>query len=336
VILGKLVRNFQIHIKSEIPPSYFHLYLDGNFSFTPAPVDVGCVQKDFIQIDCEKTFQRLEKFFNRSEKLVDRETRWLQKNKIDLVLSDASSLPLKASHRMGIPSLLICNFTWHDIYSHFPGAKKRQGILDTIKEEYALASLQILPQCHIVNDVIPNKEEVGFIARKGNDVRDRLEQIPGISFRDKTVVFIYLGDIGARSVQWENLKKIENTIFLTRDPLPKNVANLFVLDERFLYQDLIASSDIVCTKAGYSTLATAFTHEKPVLSCSRQNFHEFEAMQNYMNEKQVGYIVDSQKFFSCDWKEDIQKAQRLSIRGKVPLQGENRAIDSIYSLLHLK
>lgn len=275
----------------------------------------------------------MEQFFSLLEQRIAEETRWLKENEIDLILTDASSLPLKAGKALGIPSLLISNFTWHDIYSHFPGAGKYQGILDALKEEYAHATLQILPQCHIVNDFIDNTQEVGFIARKGKNVKPRLEQVLEISFQGKTIVFIYLGDMGAQSVQWENLKKLNDVIFITRDPLPQSLPNLFVLDDRFLYQDLIASSDIVFTKAGYSTLATAFSHEKPVLSCSREHFSEFAVMRDYMHQKQVGSIMDSEKFFACDWDEDIQKARKLSIEGKVLLNGENEVLKIIDRLL---
>ena len=296
-------------------------------------MDAGCVQENFIHINFEKTFQKLEKFLSLADKRMTEETRWLKENEIDLILSDASSLPLRAGNALGIPSILICNFTWHDIYSHFPGAGKWKGILDSLKEEYAQASLQILPQCHIINDVIENKKEVGFIARKGKNVKNRLEQVLGTSFRGKTVLFIYLGDTGSQSVQWENLKQLKDVIFITRDPLPRNLPNLFVLDDRFFYQDLIASSDIVCTKAGYSTLATAFFHGKPVLSCSRQHFHEFEVMRDYMHRKQVGFIMDSKKFFACDWGEDIQRARKLTVEGKVPLNGEEEVMKTIDRIL---
>ncbi len=291
-------------------------------------MDTGCVQENFIQVNIEKTFQKLEQFLSFQDKRIAEETRWLQENKIDLILSDASSLPLKAGKALGIPSILICNFTWHDIYSHFPGAQKWRGSLDTLEEEYAQATLQILPQCHIVNDIIENTEEVGFIARKGKNIKNRLEQVQGIALKDKTVVFIYLGDMGAQSVEWENLKKLKDFIFITRDPLPKDLPNLFVLDDEFLYQDLIASSDIVFTKAGYSTLATAFAHGKPVLSCSREHFSEFAVMRDFMHQKQVGWVMDSEKFFTCDWEEDIRKVQKLSIEGKTLLNGED-AVEKI-------
>ncbi len=291
------------------------------------------MQDNFIHINFEKTFQKLEQFFSLADQRIVQETRWLKENEIDLILSDASSLPLKAGKALGIPSLLICNFTWHDIYSHFPGADKYQGILDALKEEYALASLQILPQCHIVNEVIANRQEVGFIARKGKNVKSRLEQVLGTSFRDKTVLFIYLGEMGAQSVQWEKLQKMKDVIFITRDPLPKNLPNLFVLDNSFLYQDLIASADIVCTKAGYSTLATAFAHGIPVLSCSRPHFSEFTAMRDYLHQKQVGSIMDSDKFFACDWEEDIQRTQKFTVAGKVPLNGERGVMNTIHRIL---
>jgi hypothetical protein len=307
--------------------------LQGDFSSTPTQVDTGCIQENFIQINFGKTFQKLKQFFSRADELIAEETRWLKENEIDLILSDASSLPLKAGKALGIPSILISNFIWHDIYSHFPGSDKYQNILDALKEEYAEASMQILPQCHIVNDIIEETEEVGFIARKGNNVKNRLEQVSGVSLEDKTIVFIYLGDMGAQSVAWENLKTLKDIFFITRDPLPKNLPNLFVLNDNFLYQDLIASSDIVFTKAGYSTLATAFAHGKPVLSCSRQHFSEFTVMRDYLLQKQVGFIMDSEKFFAGDWEEDIRKTQSLTVQGKVPLNGENAVMKIIDRLL---
>jgi hypothetical protein len=307
--------------------------LQGNFSTILTPVDTGCVHENFIQIDFEKTFQKLKQFFSLADERIAEETRWLKENEIDLILSDASSLPLKAGKALGIPSILISNFIWHDIYSQFPGADKYQKTLDALKEEYAEASMQILPQCHIVNDIIENTDEVGFIARKGDAVKKRLEQVSGVSLEDKTIVFIYLGDMGAQSIAWENLNKMKDIVFITRDPLPNNLPNLFVLDDNFLYQDMIASSDIVFTKAGYSTLATAFAHGKPVLSCSRQHFSEFTVMREYLRKKQVGFILDSEKFFACDWEEDIRKTQSLTVQGKVPLNGENAVMKIIDRLL---
>jgi UDP-N-acetylglucosamine:LPS N-acetylglucosamine transferase len=126
---------------------------------------------------------------------------------------------------------------------------------------------------------------------------------------------------------------MDDCIFISRDPLPRGINNLHILDQRFRYPDLIASSDLVCTKAGYSTLATAFAHDKPVISCSRENFYEFKAMESFMQENEVGIIMEPEKFYSCRWQEYIKKARKLTVKGKVKLQGELEVLEIIQKIL---
>lgn len=259
------------------------------------------------------------------------EIRWLKENRIDLALSDVPSYPLKAGRSLGIPSLLIANFTWHDIYSGLPGAETRKELLEVLREEYSKATLQFLPQCHIANKVTPNQQVVGFISMKGQNIRRELEQTLSSRLEGKTLVFIYLGLADSSCLQWQHLRDLEDCVFITRDPLDADSVgdNLYVLDQRYRYPDLIASADVVCTKAGYSTLATAFHHGKPVISCERKDFCEFEAVKNFLDEKQVGMIVDSEKFYACDWAEGIRKARQLTVKGKVRLNGEEEILKSI-------
>ncbi len=333
MILEKLLEKYGVHIKSEIPSQYFGIYLKGDYQHIAEPIDVGCIQQDFIRIDVAKTFQALEQFSQNAAQRIDAESRWLEENHIDLIVTDIASAPLKAGRALGIPTLLIANFTWYDIHSRLPQAQKWKHLLQSLREEYAQASMQILPQCHIDTPLIENKQEVGFIARKGKNRRRELEEAFSTSLKDKTLVFIYLGDSGAQNLEWDNLNKLSDCVFITRDPLPKNVPNLHVLTDRFLYQDLIASSDIVLTKAGYSTLASAFAHEKPVLSCSRKHFYEFEVMKQYLYDNRVGMIFESDKFYGCDWREEIDTAKAIPMKGKVRLDGEAEVIDIIDRML---
>jgi hypothetical protein len=52
-----------------------------------------------------------------------------------------------------------------------------------------------------------------------------------------------------------------------------------------------------------------------------------------MSDKQIGLIMDSTKFFSCDWEDDIRKALKFSVKGKVPLNGEEEVVEILNSLL---
>ncbi|NIQ02688.1 MAG: hypothetical protein GWM98_21970, partial [Nitrospinaceae bacterium] len=254
---------------------------------------------------------------------LEREIRWLKKHRIDLVLTDVPSFPVAAAAHLGLPSLVIGNFTWHDIYRHLPGAERHRPFLAALEEEYAAASLQVLPQCHVANGVIPRKKEVGFIALRGRSVRSELEPVLEGSLDNKTLVFLYFGELGEKPVAWEALTGLSDCVFVTRDQLPRNLPNLFILDDRFRYPDLVASSDLVCTKAGYSTLATAFAHGKPVLCSPRDHFHEFEIMKDYLSRHRVGRILEADRFYSGRWEEDIKKTRELTVKDKVPLNGEN-------------
>ncbi|MBI5427321.1 MAG: hypothetical protein HZA02_03485 [Nitrospinae bacterium] len=216
-----------------------------------------------------------------------------------------------------------------------PGIGDRADLLEILRQEYACATMQFLPQCHIDNSVVGSKKTVGFIGLKGRDARAELARFLPAPIGERTLVFVYLGQSDSSRIEWNNLKNMRDCIFITRDPIaqPSPSPNLFVLDGRFSHADLVASSDVVCTKAGYSTLATAFAHGKPVISCDREDFCEFGAVRDFMERNEVGLIVDSGKFYACDWSETIKQARKLTVKGKTRLDGELDVVAEVRRLL---
>ena len=261
------------------------------------------------------------------------EEKWLTSNNIDLVISDVASMPLKAASNLNLPSLLIGNFTWHDIYSNMPNAEKYSEWVQALAEEYSHANLQILPQCHLKNEIIKNKKEVGFIANKGTNVRKNLLKSLGKGAENKILVFIYLGVHGTNSVKWKNLEEIKGCLFLTRDPINPSSGTLHILGDDFSYHDLMASSDIILTKGGYSTLATTFANNKPVVTCERQDFYEFKAIREYLQNRDIGIIVNDKQFYEGDWQGPIKDALKLTVKNKVPLDGETEIFEIVQQIL---
>jgi hypothetical protein len=328
-VLNQLIVGFNLHIKSEVSEFLFKQYPDA--SYWHQPVDTGCKHAISFKIDPEETFKSFEAFQNRSR--VEAEKTWLRENQIDLVLSDIASMPLKAAHSLGIPTILIGNFTWHDIYSYLPGAEKQKHLLQDLEEEYTCADLQILPQCHFSKSLAKNKKEVGFIAKKGKDIRKGLEQNLNLNFEDKTLVFIYLGEYGTQSVLWKNLSQHSDCIYLTRDPIKQAIPNLHILDDRFDFSDLIASANLVCTKGGYSTLGSAFSSHKPVITCERKDFYEFKAIREYLHKTQTGVIIEDKDFYHGNWQTAIKASLSLTVKNKVPLDGEKEILESVHQML---
>ncbi len=330
-VLNELVSDFNVHVKSEIPQGFFTKRLKGDFKYWSQSVDTGCMHSTSLTVDSEETFRNFKEFQNHS--LIEAEKMWLKENQIALVLSDVASMPMKAAHDLGIPSILIGNFTWHDIYTHLTGAEEHKHLLQVLEEEYRCADMHILPQCHLPPLQIKKSMEVGFLAQKGQDIRKKLEQYLGISFAGKTLVFIYLGEHGTRSVLWESLSQHEDCLFFTRDPIKQSVLGLHILDNQFDFPDLIASVDVVCTKGGYSTLSSAFASQKPVITCERNDFYEFEAIREYLLKTQTGVIIADEDFYHGNWHGAIKTALSLTVKDKVPLNGEIEILKIVHQML---
>ena len=279
----------------------------------------------------ESSFQNLQSFIENTQ--LEKEKKWLTDNQIDLIISDVASMPLKAGSHLKIPTILIGNFTWHDIYSHLPESNNNSELLQFLAEEYSYATLQVLPQCHLQNEIIKNKKEVGFISNSGKNIRNELELYLGIKAENKTLVFIYLGENGARSVDWKNLDTNKDCFFITRDPINHSTQSLTVLDESFSYYDLMASSDITLTKGGYSTLATSFANCNPVVTCERKDFFEFEAIRKYLLSREIGILINDKDFYNGNWQESIKDALNLTVKNKVPLNGEIEIADIVHQML---
>ena len=330
-VLKRLVADFNVHIKSQIQESLYTKHLKTNACCWTQPVDTGCRHSASLVVEPEETFKCFEKFQNQSN--VEAEKKWLKENQIALVISDVASMPIKAAHDVGIPSILIGNFTWHDIYSHLPGAEEHQQLLQALEEEYRCAGIHILPQCHLPPLQVEKSKEVGFLAEQGQSIREDLEEYLDLSFAGKTLVFIYLGELGTSSVLWENLSQYKDCLFLTRDPIEQSVTGLHILDDRFAFPDLIASADVICTKGGYSTLGLAFANHKPVITCERHDFYEFKAIRKYLLETQTGVIITDDNFYQGNWQSAIKIALNLTVKDKVPLNGEIEILKTVHQML---
>lgn len=336
MVLKELAPHYQVFITSEIPETYFRPFVP-ELNFRHLSLDTGCAQADFIAVDRRQSFLNLAQFLEHEQLYCDKEKTWLEENEIDLLISDVPSIPIKAAGELGIPSMVIANFNWHDIYSGFPEASRYPELIATLRDHYAACNLQVLPQIHLENNVVPRFESIGLLSLPGRDIRNELQQVLPETAHNRPWVFIYLGQYDCSVIQWQSIAEMTDFFFLTRDAVPANVTcpNLGVLDERFPFPDLMASSDLVITKAGYSTLATAFSHDKPVVTCERPGFKEFEAVQAFLSDHDIGKILASKPFYSLDWQDSIKKALKLTVKGKIETHGERdikRIVDDLLKL----
>ena len=81
--------------------------------------DVGLVQKSPFEHDLDQTITRLERFLAFDEPALEDTRKTLRESKPDLILCDVSPLGLVLGKELGIPTVLVENFTWDWIYGAY-------------------------------------------------------------------------------------------------------------------------------------------------------------------------------------------------------------------------
>jgi hypothetical protein len=314
VIKYLLDKGYYIHILSGVKQNIIIESLKNysNFKYHKKIYDTGCYQKNFVDIDIKKTVSNLISIHKQNLVTFKNEIQFIKKNNIDIIISDAASFPIYLAYKSKLPGILFSNFTWYDIYKKFNIQNKNfKVILNKIKKYYSYCSCQYLPgNSNIPNNYISKKKEIGYICDTGKNIKKILNKKYNI--KNKKICFIYLGQFDNTILNWINLEKIKNFIFITKDKINIKLNNLIQLGNEFKYSDLIASCDIVCTKLGYSTVSLSLKHKKPLIYCSRKHFEEFYYIQNTINKTNTGIMLNDNDFFNCLWQKALNNALKLN------------------------
>ncbi|KAJ3104286.1 hypothetical protein HDU97_009362 [Phlyctochytrium planicorne] len=112
-------RGHTIHIVTTAPQRLFSDLVEQfpeRVSVRFRNVDPGVVQSDAVSVDVEKSFEVLGEVVGGVEGGVEGEVEWLRGLRIGCVVLDAGFLPAVAAKTLGIPSILVTNFTFDAIY----------------------------------------------------------------------------------------------------------------------------------------------------------------------------------------------------------------------------
>lgn len=132
-----LTKGYTVHVVSGLDPKFFYNNI-GNILETSSAslsdrlichrrvLDAGAVQLDPLHIDVLQTLENYRNdIHNNYSDLKHSEILFLQEHKANLVLVDVTPLPLAAAKEIGIPSVIVSNFTWDVTY---------QYLFDIVKE----------------------------------------------------------------------------------------------------------------------------------------------------------------------------------------------------------
>jgi len=312
-VLKALPPTVPFTVKTSAPERLFREELPGRaFEYVAAEYDCGCLQTDSVSVLKRETLTRYTEIARRNRAHLPDEIAWLKRRGVRCVVSDIPSFPLLAARAASIPSVVVGNFTWHDIYAEYAETAADNAMLAQMAEEYASAAVALITPLHLDSTpaLFPDAEAVPLVTRRGVPIRGALIREGGIP-AGKHLALLYLGEWGLK-IDWAALEKLTEWVFLVDRPLPKLIANARIFDPSILrYADVAASVDAVISKAGYGTVTECIANSVPFIYLPRSGFAEHEALVLGMNRWGGGIEISEAAFHAGDWETALQTALTL-------------------------
>ncbi|AGB18540.1 UDP-N-acetylglucosamine--LPS N-acetylglucosamine transferase [Thermoanaerobacterium thermosaccharolyticum] len=258
--------------------------------------DVGLIlEKNSLKVDKKKLKYEVENWINNWDYYIYQEEYFYKENKIDLIISDITPQAFIIGKKLGIRTLAISNFTWYEMYVDLLGSI---SAIEKLYEAYDLADeVFIYPLSEPKNLLFKKYKNIGFVARKSNRwlVQKIREKYLGDLY--KRIIFISVG----RSVNLEEEIHIKNddNFYIYTEGLNLKGENTYRLSINTInIQDYIAASDLLITKAGWSSVSEAVVSQVPLLVIDRQEVIEDRTTINKLLELGIADIIDDSTLFN--------------------------------------
>jgi len=234
--------------------------------------DVGCIQQGTLSIDEDATSDAFRRFLADSHKRFTWFSGICSQNPFDLIVTDIAPEPLEFAHRLGIPSALIANFTWVEIYNQMP---LLSDLIPTVLQQYQMADRTYIPGFQTGMTWADNTIIVDPVAEIGTCIRSTLD--PDNLYSRS--VYIDAGRWGTE-IGWGNASSFSDTLFIRvghfLDGLPSNVRQLAFGAVK--HADLISSVDLVVSKPGYGIVTECLANQAHWCCIPRDGFAEDEVL----------------------------------------------------------
>lgn len=241
---------------------------DGRVNYYFDSMDVGLIlKKNSLDIDKDKLTEKVEVYISSFKEKISKENEFLHYYNVDLIISDIVPWIFKSAKQLNIPSILISNFTWVEIYKEHLSKE----ICNEYIQCYKLADKALFYELYMeeMKSYISNYEEVSLCSRDFDlEKADKIKK----SFK-RPIAYLSVG----RSVDLQ--KEIDvndlNYDFIVTDGIKLKGHNVYYLDKGISNtQDYLLASDFVITKAGWGTVSEALLGRKKIALLSRDNVAE--------------------------------------------------------------
>lgn len=311
-VMAALPNDAVIYARTMAPEQFLRREAQRPILFTNRAYDFGAWQASNMEIDWDRTFETAMKIHAESHERLDEEVDFLRREQIDVVVADIPPTPLVAAQRAGIPSLCVANFTWVEVFRKAAqGHPERQTFLRELAQEYSTATLLARPSFALKMPHFRETRDTSPIGRRGKNIRRELLRELALP-RGNRLALTYFGKWGFGELQIERAARFGNITFLSFD---SDAAPFVKLDpNRWRFEDVVASVDVVVAKPGYGTLSECMANAVPVIYYPRCEFAEYYALRRTLDAWGGAIRLSKRDFVRCRWEKALAQAFQLKPR----------------------
>jgi L-arabinokinase len=301
----------ELAVRSEAPSALFTRG-DPGIGCSPAPVDVGVLQRNALDVDLPGTLAAHEAFLAGWDAAVAREADWLREARADLVVGDVPPLAFAAADRAGVGSAAVANFSWDWILDAWAAEEPRwRPVVARYAAAYGLAERLFRLPLHGELSAFPSVVDVPFLVNRSRSDPARVAEALGFAARDpRPLVLVSFGGFGSGPVaaaRWDALDAYRFAGFgaapagfpAAWQPIPAHVA----------HEDLVAACDVLVGKPGYSTCAEVIAHRARFLHLPRAGFREVGPLESGLAAFACAQPMPRDDFFAGRWRRHLDAIQ---------------------------
>lgn len=302
-VLRHLPPEVPLIVKTRAPERFWRTELARPFTLIADSFDVGCVQKDAIEIDVPRTLAAFREIDAANRARANDEAAFLRDVGARVVVTDVASFPLTVAARMGIPALCVANFTWVEIYRAFVAQEPGFApIVAQLEEEYAQATTLLEAGLSLPMPYFAATKNVGLAARAGKSRREFVRELLPNAAHGRRIALVYVSGWGL-PISYPEIEKFDDWHFISLDAPPVIPANWTIIPRDALaHPDLVASVDAVISKPGYGIIGECLTAGTPFLYPPRPQFAEYFALDAALSAWEGGIRLTDADFIAVNWR----------------------------------
>jgi len=308
--LQALVPNIRFEIFTNTPYWFLAENIDPRcFTHHDVEVDVGLVQKNPFQHDLSATLDRLDDFLPLSKPAVDSMAIALRTKGCRAILCDISVLGIAVANAIGVPSVLLENFTWDWMYEEYLDEMPAfSDSIESFRSIYAQADihLQTEPVCNPTDGAL----SIPPISRRFRVPREKTRSDLDV-LAGEDLILLTTGGIRGSYGMLDRLRERSEVRFLlsgSSETLQRD-ENLIHLPHRsgHHHPDLVRAADALVGKAGYGTVAEVRAASIPFAHVLRDNFRESPVLGDYLEQHVQGVRLSDSEFSCGSWMDRLDE-----------------------------